>query len=185
MGCALIPTSLLLWWVSYKFFRFCFYVALATITESADVISLWMSIFALAVLAFEGSRYREKLFNVNNYLESDMFDNFLMESQSARTASYYFGHPTVVAYWLSQFFYAAPRTAVLSIHYLRSRLPTDEEAFVNAARILRELKESHEWSPAIQYRRHVDAVLILDALHLIWTKEEHGQVVLRYPAGEA
>jgi len=184
LGVGLIPLSLFLWWISFWFFRLAFYISLHYLIDDAWTVTLYVAWLCMIPLAVEGFRHGRPLFDLGEYARSGFYDNFLRQSRSGRVINAYYGNPAGVAFLVSQMLFAAPRTIVVAIKALRSRLPTSADVARHAARILRELRTSRKWTPADEYKQFGAPLMVLDRLHLIWTEYESGHLEIRYPAGE-
>ncbi len=184
LGVGLIPVSFCLWWISFSFFRFAFFWPLQFVLDNASTIAFYVAWLCMIPLAIEGVRRTRSLFDLNDYVHSDFYDNFVMQSQSGRALSAYYGQPIAMAYLVTQVLFAAPQTMMVSIRSFRSLLPTDETIARDATRILRELRKSRKWTPAEEYKEYGAALMLLDKLDLIWTENKSGRIEIRYPAGE-
>jgi hypothetical protein len=183
VGIGLIPVSILLWFVSFWFFHIAFYMPLRFLFDSAWTITFYVAWLCMIPLAIEGVRHTRPLFSLSEMTRSGFYDNFLMQTESGFAISWYYNHPTLIMFWVTQVLYAAPRTMVLAIKSLRCFLPADESTVRDAARILGELRASRKWALAEQYKDFGAALVLLRTLRLIWTEDKSGDVTIRYPAG--
>jgi hypothetical protein len=180
----MVPLSLVLWWISWWFFRLAIYLPLELFYEGAWTASFFLAWPCLIPLAVDGIRHARPLFDMEEYMKSDFFNNFVSQSESGSAMNAYFGDPIEIAFLISQVLYCAPRAMVLALQAWRSFLPDSETSATDASRILAELRTSRKWIPAHNYRQSGAALMVLNDLELIWTEVRDGQVELRYPPGE-
>jgi hypothetical protein len=177
---ALVPVSFVLWYLSYLFFRITFYYVLAVFVDEAWSYSFYVALLCLIPLAIEGARLTGPLFDPAGYLESDLYDNFITETETGSAMNWYLGNPTGAAYMIPQFLYCAPRSMVLAVRSWRDRILVGSEAYEQAAFILNELRSVRKWIPTESYENHASGLTILYQLKLIWFNDKDGPMV-RYP----
>ncbi|MFT5522580.1 MAG: hypothetical protein ACI9HK_000524 [Pirellulaceae bacterium] len=179
----LIPISFVLWYLSYLFFRITFYFVLSLFVDDAWHHSFYVAMLCLVPLAVEGFRQTRPLFDSASYMESDLYDNFITETETGSALNWYFGNPTGAAFMITQFLYCAPRSMILSIRAWQDRVMVSGEAYEQAAFILNELRTVRKWIPAERYENNGAALSVLYQLKLIWFNDKDGPMV-RYPAGQ-
>lgn len=188
LGILLIPASVLLWFVSFWIFRLLFYIPLYWIGGffwprlDAASISWYIAMLGIAALAFEGLRYSRQLFDLREFSQSGFGTSVLSSTSSGRIVNAaVLGNPVGRAYIISQILYMAPETTLQAIRSLRSRLPEDKHTVHEATAILNELDRGRQWVARESYSSQAQAVLVLERLQLIWTRDKNDFEEIRIP----
>ena len=182
VGC--IPASLFLWYFSFWFFRAAFFLALDLFIDNAGTISLILAWLCMIPLLIEGVRNTRPLFEASEIGRSGFSGMMQVWQDRSSAVGYRVAQYGAAMFMITQVLYAAPRTMVLAIKALKSRLPADEATVGSAATILSELKASRDWTLAETYQDRGAALTLLMRMELIWADDKGGAMQVRYPAGQ-
>lgn len=182
LGC--IPASIFLWFFSFWYFRVTFYFLLDLLIDDAHTVSLILAWLCMIPLLIEGVRNTRPLFEASELGRSGFSGMMQVWQDRPSAVGVRMAHAGAMMFVITQLLYAAPRTMVLAIKAFKSRLPTDEATVGGAAKILRELKASRNWTPAATYQDRGAALPLLLRMELIWADDKGGGMQVRYPAGQ-
>jgi hypothetical protein len=188
MALLLVPLSIGLWILSFYIFWWLFAIGVDGLQRSgvrmggsANNISFYIALCATIVLAFDGFRYKQELFDLLAYHRHGYGQYHLDPKGSAAALHEYAGRPLDVAYLVSQFLFCAPRSTVHFFRCLASRLPSDPDTVAQAARVHKEVRAARQWEPLEQYQSALKGVGLLAKMKLVWLQEKNGDWMIRYP----
>lgn len=188
LGILLVPAAILLWFLSFWIFRLLFYIPLYWINKffslSWDVstITWYIALFCMAVLVFDGLRCSRQLFDLHEFSQSSFGTSLFTRTASGRIVNaVILGNPVGRAYFISQILYMAPEITLQAVRALCSRLPADSRTISEAARILSVLYCDRQWVAKDSYCDQTEAILVLERLRLIWTRDKKGFEEIRIP----
>ncbi len=186
VGILLIPTSIVLWFLSYYLIKFAMVYLLGLFGWEPYAEHVTWGIILL--LAFEGVRYARQQIDLQAYTDTAYYDNFVVTSFVDSTSGYMvmhrYGNPFAVAFVGSRFLFLAPLATVEVVSSFQSRLPSDDQTIDDAADMLRELRATRKWTPAEHFKKFGGALFLLSKMKLIWTDTREGEVHVRIPPGE-
>jgi len=139
----------------------------------------WESVIAgavMGVILVVGLRNTRPLFDVGDHsgtLSGQMMGPARMPGGSLRVGS----SGAAILYLVTQTFLSAPRTLALAVRAARSFVLMDTDEIVSATKLLNEMGEHREWTPAENYGR-ADIMEKLVKMEIVWDKEEEGKKVV-------
>ena len=193
----LAPASAVMWVVSFFVFFFPFLFILWMVGISAAFsIAVTIALGGIALLVREAWR-RDRLLRAKGVLTSEDNPDFSTLKEISATVDHSsigggttssgaggegnIGHDAIL---LAHVLYVAPHAAAHAIHAIRSRLSTESRVIARAARILTQLEETREWTPASRFAGDGAALMLLDKMEYIWSESRDGEIYVRDdPAG--
>jgi hypothetical protein len=168
--------SIVLWVVSYGIVAYVVYYPQWRFgyrdTFGWENVIIWA---VLGVVLVVGLSYRGRLFDSGDY--SRGFPGGVLGSRTPGRSLRVGSFGTAVWYIATQILLAAPRTTMLAVRAGRSFISMETDEIVRATKLLDEIGEHREWTPAESYGR-VETMRKLVKMDVVWDKEEEGKKVV-------
>ncbi len=182
-GVLAVIAAAVMWYVTFVVARSLFSYPLELFeVDAARSISGYVAGLLLLLLVVEGLIYGRGQFDWATVAER----GFIEPGKSVFTANYgamRAGHALTFAYLLTWFFFSAPHLTVHAAKAFRSRIRVEPQIYHHAARLWELLAEKRTWVPLGDIPQTTAAAFLLRRLRLIWSKEVHGVLQVRIPAG--